>query len=845
MNTAQRDSSRWVLLALIGVTIGVTAFFINLGSASVIFFKTWMVENLLSPTGWLHAKLPEWREISGFVVTLVYNLIYAQIAAGLVCYVAPSAGGSGVPELKARLNGIETPGHLTFRTYLIKVIGTIFSMGSGFPIGKEASLIHCGASLGNVLSSVRMKSSQEIIKKWRLSSVTMQEPPSFNIRDSASSWREGCGYYLESLCNPFRTEADRRLFIAAGAGAGVAAAFSAPVGGMLFALEEGGLKWSHPEMWRMLFCSTIAVSTLAVLTNVGLLWKSNVFSNPQLVAELLPNNSKHEILSSDLAIMYQFYDIPIFMLIGGMGGILGAIYNKGNRVVNTYRRKYLTTDHMRMYEVIFLCFVCTIAGFAIPHYAPMCSHDPTSGQEQYAAYKIVEVDLERWTCNEGESSDTASLFFASTYAVLHNVFHNIYTQFSDTLLATKCVLYAVLMCWTAGAAIPQGSFVPALLVGALYGRIFGQKMHDLNFIDTTIPTFSLIGAASFLAGTTRVTVSLVAILVESSDSVAMMLPLLLAVMCAKFMGDLFEVGSYEVILELKKIPYLEPHPEDKAEFIDVADVMSTSLVTLPQSVQLHELLHILRWTEHSSFPVVKAKDDRTYLGLIHRDYILCLLSMGPQILHGPGMDAAGMPEPLHNITNELFPTYPSLREATDWLLEEHLQLMLALIPYTRPCAQTLQKSASMARAHYLFVSGGLRSMPILAEGGQVIGIVTRLNLMKEAYTAGLQRVFEREKKGEIQQASALMENEDSKHLYMNRIKKDKRKKNYDPFARWSPRNMKVQSTRPQRSWRRPSLPSPVETESQSASLESSETRTSHGSAGAVEILLSTDYHGDK
>jgi H+/Cl- antiporter ClcA len=68
---------------------------------------------------------------------------------------------------------------------------------------------------------------------------------------------------MAALCEPFRNHADQRLFIAAGAGAGVAAAFSAPVGGMLFALEEGGLTWSHLEMWRVLFCSTWAVSTIA------------------------------------------------------------------------------------------------------------------------------------------------------------------------------------------------------------------------------------------------------------------------------------------------------------------------------------------------------------------------------------------------------------------------------------------------------------------------------------------------------------------------------------------------------------------------------------------------------
>ena len=93
---------------------------------------------------------------------------------------------------------------------------------------------------------------------------------------------------MAALCEPFRNHADQRLFIAAGAGAGVAAAFSAPVGGMLFALEEGGLTWSHPQMWRVLICSTIAVSTVTLIGDIGKALDRPLFHNTQLIEFLLP-----------------------------------------------------------------------------------------------------------------------------------------------------------------------------------------------------------------------------------------------------------------------------------------------------------------------------------------------------------------------------------------------------------------------------------------------------------------------------------------------------------------------------------------------------------------------------
>eukprot|EP01052_Picozoa_sp_SAG31_P015709 SAG31_NODE_1017_length_10360_cov_35.198811_10_plen_460_part_00 len=224
---------------------------------------------------------------------------------------------------------------LTLRALIVKVFGVICSVSGGLCIGKEGPLVHAGSVFGaNISHGFDLCIAKAKLPLWK----------------------------------KYRNDVSKRDFVSGGCAAGVAAAFGAPMGGVLFAFEEASSFWSLPLTWKCFFCAMTSCLALNF-------WRAVYNGNP----ELINSNSMiaFGVMESD---QYQLWELPVFMLMAVVGGLLGALFNILNFKLSLWRRDRGWPKYARHGETVLVAFVSGTAFFLLPLIYYACLDVFTSGQ---------------------------------------------------------------------------------------------------------------------------------------------------------------------------------------------------------------------------------------------------------------------------------------------------------------------------------------------------------------------------------------------------------------------------------------------------------------------------------
>jgi chloride channel 3/4/5 len=391
--------------------------------------------------------------------------------------------------------------------------------------------------------------------------------------------------FMKLFDNISSNEARKREVLSAAAAAGISVAFGSPIGGVLFSLEQLSYYFPDKTMWQSFVCAMTAAVTLHAL---------DPFRTGKLVL--------YQVVYSTG--WHGFEMIPFAIL-----GIYGGLFIKTNMMVATWKRSasWLPGPITQVVVVALLS--------ALINYPNLYMRAQTS-ELVYNLFAECSpaVDDQFGLCKTGSAT-------AGTIVLL------IFAATLGFFLATI----------TFGLQIPAGIILPSMAIGALFGRAVGIVMeiwvnNHPNFIpfgscEPDLPcitpgTYAIVGAAAALGGVTRMTVSIVVIMFELTGALTYVLPIMIAVMISKWVGDAFEKrGIYESWIHFNEYPFLDNSEEAQIPDIPSSQVMTRieELVVLTATGHtIESLKSILETHSFRGFPVVSDPREAILLGYISR-----------------------------------------------------------------------------------------------------------------------------------------------------------------------------------------------------------------------------------
>ncbi|GAB2266595.1 hypothetical protein Dimus_001589 [Dionaea muscipula] len=680
---------KWFVALLIGIGTGMAAIFINIS-----------VENF---AGWKFAltfAIIQKSYFAGFLVYLLINLALVFSSVYIITQFAPAAAGSGIPEIKGYLNGVDIHGILLLRTLIGKILGSIGSVGGGLALGKEGPLVHTGACIASLLG-------QGGSTKYHLSSRWLQV---------------------------FNNDRDRRDLVTCGCAAGVAAAFRAPVGGVLFALEEVTSWWRSHLMWRVFFTSAI----VAVVVRTAMGWcksgKCGHFGAGGFIIWDISDGQED----------YSFAELLPMAVIGVIGGLLGALFNQLTLYLTYWRRNYLHKKgaRIKIIEVCLLSVITSVISFGLPllrRCSPCPESEANSGIECPNPPGVYGNYVNFYCRNEKEYNDLATIFFNTQDDAIRNLFSaKTIHEFSAQSLLTFLAMFYTLAVVTFGTAVPAGQFVPGIMIGSTYGRLVG--MFVVNFykkLNIEEGTYALLGAASFLGGSMRMTVSICVIMVEITNNLKFLPLIMLVLLISKAVGDAFNEGLYEQQARLRGIPLLESRPKYEMRNMTAKEACGNQkVVSLPRVIKVTDLVSILRSSKHNGFPVVDhtRSGETLVIGLMLRSHLLVLLQSKVDFQHIPlPSDSRGGSFPIRHTNSEFVKPASTKGISLDdiHLSQDDLEMYIDLAPFLNPSPYIVPEDMSLTKVYNIFRQLGLRHIFVVPRPSRVIGLVTRKDLLME------------------------------------------------------------------------------------------------------------------
>ena len=287
-------------------------------------------------------------------------------------------------------------------------------------------------------------------------------------------------------------------------------------------------------LWRAFFCSLWAAVILKALNPTG--------------------TGKLVLFETNYGTMYSPVHYIIFIILGIAGGLWGGIFCKCNFL---WSKSFRQIPVIKKYPVLEVFLVVLATGL-------LQYPNPMTREPGDVIIKNLLQDCRgtkppsSWVCRQEAQPSRSAYIGWLVYGTL-----------------AKLVLTIV----TFGCKVPSGIIIPAMDAGAFFGRLIGQWIPNIS-----PGIFAMVGAAAFLAGVSRMTISLCVIMFELTGELDYIVPHMIAILVAKWVADALEKeGVYDLAQTVLGHPFLDP--DHAMSLVQREGVLTEELIPPPQTMR--------------------------------------------------------------------------------------------------------------------------------------------------------------------------------------------------------------------------------------------------------------------
>jgi chloride channel 7 len=168
--------------------------------------------------------------------------------------------------------------------------------------------------------------------------------------------------------------------------------------------------------------------------------------------------------------------IPACIIVGALGGLLGAIFVEINNQMAFFRKFYITKKWQRPLESAVFSLLTTTCFFWTPFVFAKCISNASVENEETKELLVT------YTCPEGYYNPLATMFFNTEGGAISSIISG---QESKGVQISSFEMFIYMMVWylftitTYGVWVPAGLFLPGMIIGCALGSLYELLREDI------------------------------------------------------------------------------------------------------------------------------------------------------------------------------------------------------------------------------------------------------------------------------------------------------------------------------------------------------------------------------